>query len=99
MAKQLKDKFLDAIIEGGLGVLTKDGIIISSKEFTHYFITRGHKKEYLRCYLSSVVIEPGRHAMLHNKFLFRIKQGVFRLHPDAISRYLLNHNHKTHYAY
>ncbi|PCJ85512.1 MAG: hypothetical protein COA54_10905 [Thiotrichaceae bacterium] len=90
MEKKLKHKFLDAVITGKLGRHTDNGIIVTTKEFTQFFGEAG-KKDYLRSYLPSVTIEAGRHAMQHNKYLFKMAHGIFRIHPDAIRHHRLNH--------
>jgi len=93
MEKKLKHKFLDAIITGQLGTHTDRGIIVTTKEFANFFSESG-KKDYLRSYLPSVTIEAGRHLMQHNKYLFKVAHGTFRVHPDAIKHHLLNHKIK-----
>ena len=90
MEKKLKHKFLDAIITGELGKHTDNGIIVTTKEFALFFGTAG-KKDYLRSYLPSVSIEAGRHLMLHNKYIFKVAHGIFRIHPDAIKHHLERH--------
>lgn len=90
MEKKLKHKFLDAVITGQLGRHTDSGIIVTTKEFTQFFGTT-EKVDYLRCYLPSVTIEPGRHLMQHNKYLFKMAHGTFRIHPDAIEHHLLKY--------
>ena len=90
MEKKLKHKFLDAIITGQLGTQTDTGVIVTTKEFADFFGETG-KKDYLRCYLPSVTIEAGRHVMQHNKYLFKVAHGIFRIHPDAIKHHRLNH--------
>ncbi len=86
MKKKLKHQFLDAVISGDLGTYTERGLIVTSKEFVSYFMDE-NKKQYLRCYLPSVSIEVGRHEMKHNKYLFRMGRGVFKIHEDAIARH------------
>ena len=91
MEKKLKHKLLDAIISGELGTRTDRGTIVTTKQFVLYFENE-RKKEYLSSYLPSVTIEAGRHEMQHNKYLFRIGHGVFRIHEDAITKHHLKHN-------
>ena len=67
-----------------------DGIVVTSKEFVDYFI-REKTKVYLRTYLPSVSIEPGRYVMSHNKYLFKIGRGQFRLHGDVIAKHKNKH--------
>ncbi len=94
MRKKLKHHFLDAVISGSLGTHTDKGVIVTSKEFVEYFGNENinkNKKDYLRSYLPSVAIEAGRNLMQHNKYLFKISHGIFRIHPDAIERHKLKH--------
>ncbi len=92
MAKKLKHKFLDAVVDGKLGIMTESGLVVTTKEFVAY-LENESRPEYLRSYLPSVAIEPGRHMMQHNKYLFRLRQGVFRVHPDAITEHKRKHGY------
>ncbi|PCJ83549.1 MAG: hypothetical protein COA54_15295 [Thiotrichaceae bacterium] len=93
MEKKLKHRFLDAVIIGEIGTHTDNGIIVTTKEFAQCFGKTG-KKDYLRSYLPSVTIEAGRHLMQHNKYLFKVAHGTFKIHPDAIKHHRLNHKMK-----
>lgn len=84
---QMKTRFLNAIINGELGCITNEGIIITMQEFKFYF--KDVKSGYLSSFMPAATIEKGRTAMTHTKFLFRIKNGVYRLHPEAIDAHLL----------
>jgi len=72
---------------------TDQGVIVTTREFTAYFIKQG-KEDYLRSYLPSVAIEEGRHMMRHNKYLFKIKRGIYRIHNDAIIQHQQKHKNK-----
>lgn len=86
MGKKLKHHFLDAVISGGIGKRTERGLIVTTKEFVGYFEKKHNSKnDYLRSYLPSVSIEAGRRDMKHNKFLFKIGRGTFKIHEDAIT--------------
>ena len=91
MEKKLKHKFLDAVVTGRLGTHINNGTIVTTKEFAEFFSETG-KKDYLSSYLPSVTIEAGRHEMQHDKYLFKVAHGIFRIHPDAIEHHLLKHN-------
>ena len=92
MEKKLKHHFLDAVIAGGIGERTEKGVIVTTKEFVRYFEKRHKSKsDYLRSYLPSVSIEAGRRDMKHNKFLFRIGRGIFKIHEDAIDTHYARH--------
>ena len=91
MKKKLKHQFLDAVISGELGTQTERGMMVTTKEFVQYFIHES-KKSYLRCYLPSVSIETGRYEMKHNKYLFKIGRGIFKIHEDAITKHYFKHS-------
>lgn len=90
MEKKLKHHFLDAVIDGRLGKQTEYGVVVTTKEFTAYF-TKQNKEDYLRSYLPSVAIECGRHMMQHNKYVFKIGHGVYRIHNEAVLKHLYKH--------
>ena len=93
MNKKLKHQFLDAVISGGIGTRTERGLIVTTKEFVLYFENNTKSKiDYLRSYLPSVSIEAGRHDMKHNKYLYRIGRGIFKIHEDAIDRHNFKYN-------
>jgi len=93
MKKKLKHQFLDAVISGGIGTVTERGMIVTTKEFVRYFEDNGRSKiDYLRSYLPSVSIEAGRHDMKHNKYLFKIGRGIFKIHEDAIDRHYIKND-------
>jgi hypothetical protein len=95
MNKKLKQHFLDAVISGGIGKRTENGLVITTKEFVQYFEDKlSSKNNYLRSYLPSVSIEAGRHEMNHNKFLFKIGRGIYKIHEDAINSHSIN-RHST----
>jgi hypothetical protein len=78
----LRERFLQAVKKGELGHIDERGIIITMKEFKLYF--SDIKTDYIRSFLPASTIEPGRSFMTHTKFVFRLKKGVYLLHPDAI---------------
>lgn len=93
MQKKLKHQFLDAVISGGIGTQTERGLIVTTKEFVLYFEDKTKSKiDYLRSYLPSVSIEAGRQEMKHNRYLFRIGRGIFKIHEDAIDRHHVKFN-------
>jgi len=91
MEKKLKHKLLDAVVTGKLGTQTENGIIVTTREFAQFF-SETEQKDYLSSYLPSVTIEAGRYVMQHNKYLFKVAHGTFRIHPDAIKHHLLKHD-------
>ncbi len=94
MGKKLKHHFLDAVVTGEIGRRTEKGLIITTREFVQYFENKYESKcDYLRSYLPSVSIEAGRHDMKHNKYLFKIGRGIFKIHDDAINMHYVKHMH------
>ena len=94
MKKKLKHYLLDAVISGEIGKRTERGLIVTSKEFVQFFENKHNsKKDYFRSYLPSVSIEAGRRDMKHNKYLFKIGRGIYKIHEDAITSHSAKHVH------
>jgi len=94
MKRNLKHYLLDAVISGDIGERTERGMILTTKEFVQFFEDKHQSKnDYFRSYLPSVSIEAGRRDMKHNKFLFKIGRGIYKIHEDAI------HSHNAKYAH
>jgi hypothetical protein len=85
MPVTLKDRFLDAIVAGELGEDDGFGIIIRLQAFKRHF--DDIHSDYVNSFLPAATIEPGREAATHTKYLFRIRPGVYRVHPSAIAEY------------
>lgn len=85
----LKVRFFNAVMSGELGACDKRGITITLKEFVNHFTDI--EPGYLNCFLPAATIEKGRTAANYTKYLFRVKRGIYRLHPDAIDIYIENH--------
>lgn len=85
---QLKERFLKAVIAGELGRRDEHGIIIELKEFKKYF--KDVPANYAHTFLPAATIEIGQSSANHTKFLFRIRKGVYRLHPDALDNMTSN---------
>jgi len=79
----LKDRFIEAVINGELGSVEDMGIVFTLKEFKAVF--HDIKTDYINSFLPAATIEPGRESMTRTKFLFRISKGVYRVHPDALN--------------
>ncbi len=89
----LKDRFLEAISIGDLGEIDDFGTIVSLRQFKLYF--KDVKSDYVNSFLPAAVIEIGQSSATHTRFLFRIRKGIYRVHPDAIndhvtSRYIMD---------
>jgi len=78
----LRHRFLSAIERGELGHVESRGIIITTKEFRFYF--SDIKTQYTVSFLPAATIEPGRTHMTYTKYLFRLRKGVYLLHPDMV---------------
>lgn len=79
----LKEKFLNAIISGELGTQTEHGAIVTLKDFKRYF--SDIETDYVGSFLPVAVIEAGRTKATATKFVFRVKRGVYRVHPEALA--------------
>jgi len=78
----LKDRFIGAIKKGELGVIDDQGVVFTLKEFKVVFCDI--KTDYINSFLPAATIEPGREMISRTKFLFRIRKGVYRVHPDLL---------------
>jgi hypothetical protein len=83
----LRNRFLDAIIDGNLGI----GITISRKEFIDFFSTEN--PQTTGCFLSNSEIRTGAmHSPGYTHFTIRIEEGRYRIHPDAIKARMIERN-------
>jgi len=78
----MKERFLNAVIAGKLGKPDEYGVIIKLSEFKKYFCDV--KTLYINSFLPAAVIETGQYNITHTKYIFRVKKGIYRVHPDAI---------------
>lgn len=78
----LKERLLNAVIQGELGKKDAQGITITVHDFKSRF--KDMDTGYLTSFLPASVIENGQHHITHTKFLFRVSKGIYRIHPDAI---------------
>jgi len=78
----LKDRFIEALINGELGTIEDQGIVFTLKEFKSVF--NDIKTDYINSFLPAATIEPGRQNLTRTKFLFRVRKGVYRVHPDML---------------
>ena len=65
-----------------IGRVTDDGIIVTLKEFKAHFSYI--KTQYIDSYLPSVTFEAGQHTLTHTRFMFRVRKGVYRVHPELL---------------
>ena len=78
----LRSRFIKAITLGELGRVDESGITFTLKDFKQCFSEI--KTDYINSFLPASTIETGRLDMTHTKFLFRIRKGVYRVHPDLL---------------
>jgi len=79
----LKDRFIEAIVSGELGTIEDRGIVFTLKDFKAVFADI--KTDYINSFLPAATIEPGRETMSHTKYLFRVRKGVYLVHPDLLN--------------
>ena len=78
----LRSRFISAIASGVLGRVDESGTIFTLKDFKQCFSEI--KTDYINSFLPASTIESGRMEISHTKFLFRIRKGVYRVHPDLL---------------
>lgn len=83
---RLKTRFLSAVVSGELGRLDENGAIVTMREFKQYFADI--KTQYSGSFLPSVTIEIGQHTATRTHYVFRVRKGVYRVHPDAIQAHI-----------
>lgn len=81
----LKLRFLEAVSKGELGEEEDFGVVVSLRQFKAYF--SDVKSDYINSFLPAAVIETGQYSATHTKYLFRVRKGIYRLHPDALKQY------------
>jgi len=79
----LKDRFLDAVNTGSLGAIDDTGAIVKLSEFKNYF-QKDVTTDYINSFLPAATIEAGQCSCSHTKYLFRIRKGVYRVHPEVL---------------
>ncbi|VAW66107.1 hypothetical protein MNBD_GAMMA08-2376 [hydrothermal vent metagenome] len=81
----LKKRFLEAVSSGELGEVDDFGVVVSLKQFKSFFFDV--KSDYINSFLPAAVIETGQYSTTHTKYLFRIRKGMYRVHPDVLDEY------------
>ena len=82
----LKVRFLSAVVNGELGEIDEHGHVVTLKQFKAYFVDI--KTDYINSFLPAATIEPGLSSCTHTKYIFRIRNGVYRVHNDAIDQFI-----------
>ena len=75
----LRERFLDALIDGRLG---HNGVV-SRQEFIAFFPEE--KKTYTGVFLSNSEMQTGQHSPTYQHFTIRVGKGVYRVQQGAIS--------------
>lgn len=80
---KMKDRFLNALIMGELGVKDSTGFIVTLREFKLYFRPKV-KSNYVETFLPSVVIEKGRNGVTPTRYVVRKGKGVYHVGFDVV---------------
>jgi len=83
----LKDRFLLAVVNGELGRVENSGVIVSLKEFKAHF--NDITSDYINSFLPAATIEPGQRSVTNTRYVFRVKKGVYLVHPEVLEGYKL----------
>lgn len=81
----LKDRFLEAVAKGELGSAENSGRVVTLKEFKAYF--NDIKTDYINSFLPAATLEHGQSSVSHTKYLYRVRKGVYLVHPDVLVIY------------
>lgn len=80
----LRNRFLDAIINGELG----NGITITRQDFINFFNEENPKTT--GCFLSnSEIIAGAQHSPDYTHFTLRVSEGKYYIHPGAIQNRMI----------
>ena len=83
----LRNRFLDAMIDGHIG----NGLIVTRQELIKHFsdINEGTTG----CFLSNSEITTGApHSPTYTHFTMRIRDGIYRIHPQALLDRMIERN-------
>ncbi|MFV7771608.1 hypothetical protein [Shewanella marisflavi] len=79
MALSLKERFLDAMIDGKIG----RGLVVTREEFMAYFDK--DNSNTTGCFLSNSEVKTGAvHSPTYDHFTQRIGDGTYRILPKAL---------------
>lgn len=82
---KLKQRFLHAVSNGDIGSYDDVGVIVTQQDMHRVFPEVSSLE--LQSFLPSSVIDEGYSKVSENKFLFFLKEGAYRVHPDALELY------------
>ena len=85
---KIKHLFLDAISNGDLGSVDDNGIIVTLKDLEKTFPQIN--TQYIHAFLPKATLSQNEHQMTQNKFLYRICESAYRVHPDAVEDHINN---------
>jgi len=83
----------NGVSNGNLGQKDDFGAIVSLKEFKSYF--KDVRSDYINSFLPAAVIEVGQRTATHTRFVFRVRKGVYRVHPDVIAGHCVSNSGDT----
>jgi len=83
----LKERFLLAVVNGEIGRVENSGVIVSLKEFKAHF--NDITSDYINSFLPAATIEPGQRSVTNTRYVFRVKKGVYLVHPEVLEGYKL----------
>ncbi|HED34299.1 MAG TPA: hypothetical protein ENJ08_08825 [Gammaproteobacteria bacterium] len=79
----LKVPFLTAVHRGELGTIFDGlGVVITLKAFRAFF--SDIRSDYVSSFLPTATLEPSQLQMTPMKFIFRLRPGVYLVHPDVL---------------
>ncbi len=81
----LKQLFFKAIDSGELGAVDDQGVIVSLKELEQRFANLDHMT--VSHFLPAATLEKGQREFTQQKFLYHIRDDIYRVHPEALDYY------------
>ncbi len=89
MALSLKERFLDAMIDGRLG----RGLVVTREEFMDFF--NEDNSNTTGCFLSNSEVDTGAvHSPTYDHFTQRIAEGTYRVLPRALEIRMQNRGNR-----
>ena len=82
---KLKQLFLQALANGDMGSIDDSGVVITLKELQQHF--PDIDTQDIIAFLPEATLEQGQNTLTDKRFLYRIGEQAYRVHPDAIEEY------------
>lgn len=79
---EIRQQFIEAINNGDLGSIDDSGVIVTLSELEQRFSSM--EAASMQEFLPSIIIPDGQTRVTKQQFLFQLKDGVYRVHPDAL---------------